>query len=368
MQLPPGLRRVALVGTGLIGGSIGLGLRAAGTKVRGYDHDPRRADDAKALGAIDEVADSIAAACADADLAVIALPVGAIAAAAAAALAAGARAVTDVGSVKEPVVDAVRRAAPEDAARFVGGHPMAGSEQEGLAGAAADLFAGAIWVLTPTAETDPAAFARVRDVAAALGAETVALPPDRHDALVAVVSHVPQLAATTLMDVAARSGQEHAMLLRLAAGGFRDMTRIAAGNPAIWPDICVANRDAILAALDRYVTALTDVRRHVAFAERDELLALLERARGERRSLPVSARAEGALAEVRVRVPDRPGVLAEVAAIAGERGVNIADVEIAHSIEGTTGVMVLVVASAQAPALVDALAGAGFACSWTELP
>ncbi|MFZ4585505.1 MAG: prephenate dehydrogenase/arogenate dehydrogenase family protein [Acidimicrobiia bacterium] len=368
MQLPPGVRRVALIGTGLIGGSIGLALRAGGVEVRGYDRNPDRLEAARAAGAIDVACASADDATAHADVTVIALPVGAVADAAVAALRSGARVVTDVGSVKEPVVDSVRRSAPELAARFVGGHPMAGSEQEGIGGASADLFAGAIWVLTPAADTDPEAFSIVRDLAGALGAETVALPPDQHDALVAMVSHVPQLAATTLMDVAAQSGQEHAMLLRLAAGGFRDMTRIAAGNPAIWPDICVANKDAILAALDRYVAALTEVRRHVAFAERDDLLSLLERARAERRSLPVSAQASGALAEVRVRVPDRPGVLAEVTAIAGARGVNIADLEIAHSIEGTTGVMVLVVGADAAPALVDGLAGAGFACSWTALP
>ena len=117
---------------------------------------------------------------------------------------------------------------------------MAGSELEGLEGADAEMFAGAVWVLTPTALTADADLTRLRSVIASLGAEVVALPPDRHDALVAVVSHVPHLTAATLMGLADQRADEHAALLRLAAGGFRDMTRIASGHPAIWPDICAA--------------------------------------------------------------------------------------------------------------------------------
>ncbi len=184
------------------------------------------------------------------------MPVGQVAEMVVAALDAGAALVTDVGSVKAPVVDAVEAARPELAARFVGGHPMAGSEQEGLAGADADLFVGATWVLTPTAGTDPQAFAIVRAVVASLGAEAIAVAPELHDTLVAVVSHVPQLAASTLMNVASARGDEHAILLRLAAGGFRDMTRIASSHPSIWPDICLANRDAIVHALDGYLDEL----------------------------------------------------------------------------------------------------------------
>ncbi len=198
-------------------------------------------------------------------------------------------------------------ARPDWAGRFVGGHPMAGSEQGGLDGADADLFVGATWVLTPTDRTDASVFTTVRRLVAGLGAEVIAVPPGQHDDLVAVVSHVPQLAATTLMDVAAAGGEEHATLLRLAAGGFRDMTRIAAGDPGIWPDICVANRDAIVDALDGYLDALGGVRALVAGRDRDGLLELLERARAARRRLPVGGAADEPLVELRVPVPDRPG-------------------------------------------------------------
>ena len=273
------MRRAALIGTGLIGGSVGLALRREGLVVRGLDRDPARADDAKRLGVVDEVARSIDDAVAGADVVVVAVPVGQVAEVVVAALDAGAVLVTDVGSVKAGVVGAVESARPDSATRFVGGHPMAGSEQDGLDGADADLFVGATWVLTPTERTDADAFQAVRSLVRSLGAEVLAVTPEDHDALVAVVSHVPQLAATTLMDVAARHGEEHATLLRLAAGGFRDMTRIAASAPGIWSDICVANGDAIVRALDDYLDALQQVRALLVDADDARLLSLLERAR-----------------------------------------------------------------------------------------
>jgi prephenate dehydrogenase len=201
-----------------------------------------------------------------------------------------------------------------------------------------------------------------------VGAEVLAVAPEHHDALVAVVSHVPQLAATTLMDVAATRGEEHATLLRLAAGGFRDMTRIAAGHPGIWPDICVANREAIVDALDTYVRALEQVRSLVAEGDRAGLLDLLERARGARRRLPVGAPSGEALVELRVPVTDRPGVLAEVTTLAGRMGVNITDVEIAHSVEGGGGVLVLVIPEQGAEAFEAALTDRGYHHSRTSLP
>ncbi|MFA5882325.1 MAG: prephenate dehydrogenase/arogenate dehydrogenase family protein [Acidimicrobiia bacterium] len=354
------MTRIAVLGTGLVGGSVGLAARARALHVTGYDPDPGRAERAFAIGAIDVVAPDLAAAIVDADLVVVAAPVGRTAEVAVAALAAGARLVTDVGSVKAAVVDAVEAARPDDADRFVGGHPMAGSEQDGLDGADAEMFVGATWVLTPTPTTDPGAFETVRDFAVALGAEVIAVSPRHHDALVAVVSHVPQLAATTLMDVAARRGEEHATLLRLAAGGFRDMTRIAASHPAIWPDICVANRDAIVESLDDYLVALGAVRDLVAGADRGGLLDLLERARAARRNLPVGTPTGAALVELRVPVPDRPGVLAEVTTAAGLLGVNIVDLEIAHSGEGTGGVLVLVIPEASTEVFEDELTERGY--------
>jgi prephenate dehydrogenase len=360
-------RVVALLGTGLIGGSVGFALRSRGSEVRGYDLDPDRLARARELGAIDTESATVADAVRGADLTVVAVPVGRIAEVVVEALDAGAALVTDVGSVKAPVVDAVEAARPHVAGRYVGGHPMAGSEQEGLAGASADLFAGATWVLTPTATTDPQAFATVRAWVSDLGAEALAVSPSVHDTIVAVVSHVPQLAASTLMNVADEASDEHAVLLRLAAGGFRDMTRIASGHPAIWPDICLANRDAIVSALDHYLEELARVRAIVATADRDPLLELLERARGARRNLPVGIPVDEQLLELRIPVPDREGVIAEVATLAANFGVNIRDFEIAHSLEGRAGVLVLVVADRGVDAFTTALVEQGYHVARSEL-
>lgn len=354
------VRRVAVLGTGLIGGSIGLALARQEIEVVGFDVSGERVKRAHELGAVGSIAPSVPAAVDGADVVVVAVPVGYIAALAIAAFDAGAAIVTDVGSVKAPVVAEVVAARPDRASCFVGGHPMAGSEQDGVEGADADLFVGAAWVLTPTDDTDPAAFTAVRALVGLLGAEAIAVEPGQHDVLVALVSHVPQLAASTLMDVATARGGEHRTLLRLAAGGFRDMTRIAAGHPGIWPDILDANRDAVLQALDDYRDALGAVRALVVAGDRQGMLDLLERARAARRSLPVGTPPVEELAELRIPVPDRQGVLAEITTLAGRLGVNVFDLEIAHSGEGGAGVLVLVATATGADVLEAGLQELGY--------
>ena len=167
----------------------------------------------------------------------------------------------------------------------------------------------------------------------------------------AVVSHVPHLTAATLMALAADLGEEHGALLQLAAGGFRDMTRIAAGQPSIWPGICDDNAEAIVATLDLLIDALGAMRRRVAERDHGSLLDVLERAATARRALSDRAARPEELVEVRIPVLDRPGTLAEVAVLATELGINIFDVEIAHSVEGDRGVLVVVIDAAAAPDL-----------------
>jgi prephenate dehydrogenase len=359
--------RVAVIGTGLIGGSIGLALGERDYEVVGWDRDELRRIRARELGAIGVVAASIDDAVAGADLVIVAVPVGAIAVTVVAALDAGAAVVTDVGSVKAPVVTEVEKLRPDESARFVGGHPMAGSEQDGIDGADASLFVGSTWVLTPSANTDERSYTIALRVIRDLGGDLVTLTPEHHDELVALVSHVPQLAASRLLDVASATEEDRPTLMRLAAGGFRDMTRIAAGHPGIWPDILATNRDAVLGALDVYVAALLAAREIVASGSRDELLVLLERARAARRNLPKGVSVADKLVEMRVPVPDRPGVLAEVTTLAGRLGVNVVDVEIAHSLEGGRGVLVLVVAAIDADAYERGLIDLGYHVSRTDL-
>ncbi len=290
-----GMRRAAVIGTGLIGGSVGMALRRLGWLVSGVDKDPAKAQRALELGAIDRVGDDPAAAAT-----FIAVPAGAVAevakvvlaqqdehhAAAPSALAPPgqkAQFVTDVASVKEGIVSSIGHP------RFVGGHPMAGSEQEGVDGAVPDLFLGATWVLTPGQHTSGEAYSEVQALVRQFGANPVALEPRRHDELVALVSHTPHLTAAALMNLAVDAAASDSILLRLAAGGFRDMTRVAAGHPGMWPDVVVENQDAILSALDRLSASLDQLRTVVAERDRGQLLELLERRRDARINLPTGA-------------------------------------------------------------------------------
>jgi len=348
---PPGQRRAGIVGIGLIGGSIGLALRRAGWFVTGVDHDERTAARAVELGVVDALGVDAGAA-----VTFVATPVGAVPAAARGALGAGAGAVTDVAGVKASVVAAV------DHPRFVGGHPMAGSELDGVDGADADLFQGAAWVLTPTTRTDPDAFAVVHHAVSAMGAEIVAVDPVSHDAIVAVVSHVPHLTAAALMGVAdGHARAQQGPLLRLAAGGFRDMTRIAAGATGIWPDVCADNADAITAVLDELLSELGRVRDVVAGRRRDDLVRTLERARTARLALPGrTARPPGEAVELRIPVPNREGVLADVTTLATRMGVNIEALETADATEHERGLIVMVVAAEAGRRLRDALTERGY--------
>jgi prephenate dehydrogenase len=325
-------RRANVIGLGLVGGSVALALRERGWSVCGDDADPGRGSRALELGAVDRLGLDE-----HAEITFVAVPVLAVPDQVKRALADTTGVVTDVGSVKASVC------AVCDDPRFVGGHPMAGSELEGLDGAEASMFEGAVWVLTPVAHSDDAAFAAVAGVVASLGAEVVALSPERHDEVVAVVSHVPHLTAATLMGLAADRSHEHAALLRLAAGGFRDMTRIASGHPDIWLDICAENRPAITDALDALIAGLTDVRRVIDLDDRDALLDRLVRARDARTNLPGRITDPTSLVEFRIPIPDRPGAAAEVFTLAAELGVNIASFEVVHMAESNRGVAVVLV-------------------------
>jgi prephenate dehydrogenase len=352
--------RAHVVGLGLVGSSIALGLRARGAEVSGEDVDASRQSRALDLGVVDTLGRG-----AGASLAFVATPAASVVTVARRLIEASADGepplvVTDVAGVKAAVAAGVG----DD--RFVPGHPMAGSEQEGPEGADPDLFVGAAWVLTPTSDTSEWAFTVVRDVVVSLGADVVVLPPERHDELVAVVSHVPHLTSAALMSVAGEAETEREALLRLAAGGFRDMTRVAAGSPQIWPDICRDNAEAIVPALDRLLERLGKVRQAVAGGDRGGLIEILEGARDARRNLPARGSRPPEATELRVVVPDRPGTLADVTSIAAALDVNIYDLEIAHSSEGPRGVILLAVADTAGEALATALRERGYRISSTS--
>lgn len=328
-------KRALIVGTGLIGGSIGLGLRkAGGTTVAGTDSSTSNAEAALAAGALDEVAPDVASGAADADVIVVATPVGAILPTIE-QLAASAKAgvvVTDVGSTKATIVtEAERLLGP--GRWFVGGHPMAGTEGEGIASARGDLFDGALWILSPTATTNSDAYREVNTLVTKLGAQTLALHPAEHDRLVAFVSHLPYAIATALMTLAASEGDER--LFRAAAGSFRDVTRTAGSNPRVWRDIFTTNRDAVVRELDQFASSLSSLRGAVADGRWDDFDALVDAARDARRRFPVKGeRAPVDPVTIEIAIADRAGALAEVTTAVGEGGVNIEDLWVDHTPAG----------------------------------
>lgn len=352
----PPRERANVLGLGLIGGSIALALAESGYEVCGEDADHARVEEALSRSVI-----SRRGLDPDAIVTFVATPVGTVADQVHRALSHTKGYVTDVGSVKAPISSLV------DDPRFVPGHPMAGSELDGLDGADGSMFRGAVWVLTPGPSTGDEAFAAVASLVSSFGAEVVALEPHQHDVLVAVVSHVPHLTAATMMSMAARRGEDHAALLRLAAGGFRDMTRIASGRSSIWLDICEQNRDAIVEGLDGLITGLQEMRLTVETKNREQLAQRLEDARQARLNLPSRASRAEDLAEVRIPIPDRPGAAAEVFALSADLGVNIYDFEVMHSIEGDRGVMVTVIDAAHVDLFRGGLLARGLKPAVTRL-
>lgn len=357
--------RVAIIGTGLVGASLGLAMAALDEvdEVVGFDADPHSLQTAVARGAVTATAASSADAAAGVDLAVLAVPVSVlpdVAAEVGPALEPGAI-LTDVGSVKAKIVSAMQHSV-RDGVHVIGGHPMAGSHETGAAHASAELFVGATYLLTPTTHTQPVAYRRLLGLVSRLGARPLAVDPERHDTLVAVVSHLPQLAATTLMNLAAdRAREEHAGLLLLAAGGFRDATRVAASNPQLWEDICAENRDAIIGVLDDYRERIGALRSVLAVRDDTSLQRLLADARAARRALPGKETLTGALVELHLPVPDRPGVLAEVTTTVGAVGVNIEDLGIEHAPEGGRGTLRLAIIGFKAAGRArDALEALGY--------
>lgn len=347
-------RRANIIGVGLIGGSIGLGLRELGWHITGEDRDPTVASLALELGAIDVIGFDPSA-----QITFVATPAGAVIGAVERALADSTGLVTDVGSVKASIAAAITDP------RFVAGHPMAGSEQDGVAGARPDLFRTATWVVTPTESTSDNAYTGVRQVVRLLGAEVVSMDPETHDAAVAKISHVPHLTAATMMLMAAGAGFDNDAVLRLAAGGFRDMTRIASGHPGIWLDICEQNRLSIVESLDDLIQALQNARSIVDRSDRDELQSLLTGARNARVNLPKGIPAGLELCEVRVTMPDVPGAIAALTTLAPE--INIYDFEIAHSVEGGRGVAIMVVALDDQPAFAAKLRESGYRSSMRKM-
>ncbi len=338
-----GSLKVAVLGVGLIGGSIGLAARArAGAEVCGYDPDENVLRLALERGAIDTQAAQLPAAVAGADVVFVAAPVGALAETVREALAAAPAdcVVSDVGSTKRVLAGA---SADE---RFVGGHPLAGAETAGVEHAREDLFDGATWYLTPTkGSTAGVLYERLHAVLRSFGAQPTAIDADTHDRLMACVSHLPHVTANLLVAQAASLlGDEESERLPAVGPSFRDATRVAGANSAIWTDIYMSNRDALIAGLDELAERLREARAVLAQGDAPSVTAWNERARADREALLGAGVVGGPVHELRASVPNRPGVIAEIALALGRSGVNIVDMALSPSEDNRQGVVALWIA------------------------
>jgi prephenate dehydrogenase len=349
------MQRLAIVGTGLIGASVGLAARAAGVEeVRGWDVDPdalRVAGEREAV----EPAGSLEEAVTDAELAVVAAPVAQLPAEVGAVLAASGNGttVTDVGSTKGPVTHAVTDS------RFIGGHPVCGSHAHGAAHANGELFRGATWFLTPVAATDPERYRLLHGFVASLGAVPVAVDPQAHDRLVALTSHLPHALANLLLNQAGASRIDGHDPLAAAGGSLRDMTRVAGANPRIWVDIFLDNAEALGVALAEHRRRIEQVERALAEGDAGFVARWIAEASGNRRRMLAEAYEQpGALQRLRVHVPDRPGVLAGITQALGAERLNIEDFELQHMSRERGGTLTLLVGgedeAARAAAVLEA--------------
>ncbi|MFL5894951.1 MAG: prephenate dehydrogenase/arogenate dehydrogenase family protein [Thermoleophilaceae bacterium] len=333
--------RIAVLGVGLIGGSIGLAARerVTGARVVGWGPRPGTVEKARARGAVDAVAGTVAEAVSDADAVFACGPVETLPDLVRQALAAAPAdcVVTDVGSTKRPLVEAV------DDQRFVGGHPIAGAETAGVDHARPELFDSAAWYLTPRADTSGILYERLHRLIVAFGARPTAIDAATHDRMLAAVSHLPHVLANVLVTQAAGAVAEGEPLPRTGPS-FRDATRVAGANSDIWTGIYLTNRDAIAAEIDAVVERLGAVAGALRDADAGAVRAWNETAREDRRRLLESGLEGAQVRELRLSVPNRPGIVAQVALALGKAGVNIADMALAPAPDMRSGSMTLWVA------------------------
>jgi prephenate dehydrogenase len=343
--------RIAVLGVGLIGGSIGLAARefVEDPEVVGFGRDPRRVRVALEHGAIDRAAGSVAEAVDGADLCFACAPVGALPGLVREALAAAGPAcsVTDVGSTKQSLLREIGDP------RFVGGHPIAGAETAGVEHARSDLFQGAVWYLCPLPHSEGLLYERLHRFVVDVGARPVAVDPAEHDRAVAVFSHLPHVLANVLASHAAAHGES------LPVGpSFRDMTRVAGANTAMWADIYRANQAAIVEEIRAFRQALEAVEEHLSGGD---VAGWNDRAREHRRTLLEAGVAGGTVHELRLTVPNRPGIVAQVALALGKAGVNIVDMALAPAADMRSGAMTLWIAGdAQAAQAAELIGELGF--------
>jgi prephenate dehydrogenase len=334
--------KIAVLGVGLIGGSVGLAARKHldDSEVAGFGRSPERLEHARDLGAIDVAASSVDEALEGAEACFACGPVGVLPEQVAGALAVAPAdcVVTDVGSTKRHVVDSI------DDERFVGGHPVAGSEASGVEAARADLFQGAAWYLTPTERSSGLLFERLHRLVVSFGARPVAIDSETHDRLLAAVSHLPHVLANVLVSQAARTLAQGDEPLPRVGPSFRDVTRVAGASSGVWRDIYLSNREAIADEVEHTAARLQEVAVSLRAGDAEAIESWNERAREDRRRLLEADLAGGPVHELRLTVPNRPGIVAQVALALGRADVNILDMALAPAPDMRSGAMTLWIA------------------------
>lgn len=347
------MTKVAVLGVGLIGGSIGLAARRRlGAEVVGHSRSAATVARAVELGALDRGADSAAAACAEAELVFCAGPVAALAEQARAALAAAGpdTVVSDVGSTKGELVGALG-----GDERFIGGHPLAGAETAGVENARADLFEGARWYLTPAERSSGLLYDRLQRFLAGLGARPQAIDAAGHDRLMATVSHLPHVLANALAAEAAETLTRGSERLPEVGPSFRDATRVAGANPAIWADIYGSNRAAVADSVEATARRLEEAAQLIRGGDREAIAAWQAAAAADRRRLIESQSEAGPLRELRIVVANRPGTVAQLTLALGEAGVNIEDMALHPAPDMSSGVVSLWVGGEEQAARAERL-------------
>ena len=361
---------VAVLGVGLIGGSIGLAARKRlHAEVAGFDPDPERLERAVGLGALDRAAGSVTEAVTRAQLVFCAAPVRALPALVVDALEASGDecVVTDVGSTKRALTEAVAAGAGDAAERFIGGHPLAGAETSGVENARAEMLEGARWYLTPTPSSSGLAYDRLQRALADLGARPQAIDPETHDRVMATVSHLPHVLANVLVQEAAAALSAESERLPEVGTSFRDTTRVAGANPAIWGDIFATNSDAVAAEIEAVIARLRDAAELIRAGNPDGVSRWHRSAADDRRRLLEADLVGGDLRELRIGVENRPGTVAEIALELGRAAVNIEDMALYPAPDMRTGaISVWVAGDEEAQRAADVIRGLGHVVSVAE--
>jgi len=368
-------KSIVIVGMGLIGASVAGGVREAWPEVHlaGVDTDERTRRIALEKGLVDEalaeddprLPELLKTEC---DLVILATPVDVdepylriIAESGYEGI------VTDTASTKERITKMAAETLrfPQN---FVPGHPMAGSEVNGIDGARADLFQGAYWILCPSEDTPPDHIPALHELVDGLGARLIVIAPESHDRAVAAVSHVPHFVASSLVTLAARAADEQQTVMRLAAGGFKDTTRIAAGSPSLWCGIAFDNAEQVKAGLSEMRDILGAFADALESGDRETLTRMLKEAADVRRSLPAAwVPSSERLLEVRIPISNHPGAVAEATTIASEVGCNIQSIEIDHVTEDRAYLSMVLTDEGDIGQLSTKLIGAGYAVSFAPL-